>query len=100
MPLIRFEDISLDIGEQKILAEANVSIEAGERLCLIGRNGAGKSTTFKLITGQIEPDHGSVIYESKLIISQLEQSLPVSEDTTVREIIRSGLSKIELLLKN
>ena len=100
MPLIRFEDISLDIGEQKILTEANVSIEAGERLCLIGRNGAGKSTTFKLITGQIEPDHGSVIYESKLIISQLEQSLPVSEDTTVREIIRSGLSKIELLLKN
>lgn len=100
MPLIRFEDISLDIGEQKILTEANVSIEAGERLCLIGRNGAGKSTTFKLITGQIEPDTGSVIYESKLIISQLEQSLPVSEDTTVREIIRSGLSKIELLLKN
>ena len=100
MPLIRFEDISLDIGEQKILTEANVSIEAGERLCLIGRNGAGKSTTFKLITGQIEPDRGSVIYESKLIISQLEQSLPVSEDTTVREIIRSGLSKIELLLKN
>ena len=100
MPLIRFEDISLDIGEQKILTEANVSIETGERLCLIGRNGAGKSTTFKLITGQIEPDRGSVIYESKLIISQLEQSLPVSEDTTVREIIRSGLSKIELLLKN
>lgn len=100
MPLIRFEDISLDIGEQKILTEANVSIEAGERLCLIGRNGAGKSTTFKLITGQIEPDRGSVIYESKLIISQLEQSLPVPEDTTVREIIRSGLSKIELLLKN
>ena len=100
MPLIRFEDISLDIGEQKILTEANVSIEAGERLCLIGRNGAGKSTTFKLITGQIEPDRGSVIYESKLIISQLEQSLPVSEDTTVCEIIRSGLSKIELLLKN
>lgn len=100
MPLIRFEDISLDIGEQKILTEANVSIEAGERLCLTGRNGAGKSTTFKLITGQIEPDRGSVIYESKLIISQLEQSLPVPEDTTVREIIRSGLSKIELLLKN
>ena len=100
MPLIRFEDISLDIGEQKILTEANVSIEAGERLCLIGRNGAGKSTTFKLITGQIEPDRGSVIFESKLIISQLEQSLPISEDTTVHEIIRSGLSKIELLLKN
>ena len=100
MSLIRFEDISLEIGEQKILSEANLTIEAGERLCLIGRNGAGKSTTFKLIMGLIEPDRGSVIYESKLIISQLDQSLPVSEETTVREIIRSGLSNIELLLKN
>ena len=100
MSLMRFEDISLEIGEQKILSEANLTIEAGERLCLIGRNGAGKSTTFKLIMGLIEPDRGSVIYESKLIISQLDQSLPVSEETTVREIIRSGLSNIELLLKN
>ena len=100
MSLMRFEDISLEIGEQKILSEANLTIEAGERLCLIGRNGAGKSTTFKLIMGLIEPDRGSVIFESKLIISQLDQSLPISEETTVREIIRSGLSNIELLLKN
>ena len=100
MPLIRFEDISLDIGEQKILSKASLSIEAGERLCLIGRNGAGKSTTFKLITGQMEPDRGSVICESNVIISQLEQSLPVSEEITVREIIRSGLSEIESLLIN
>ena len=100
MSLIRFEDISFEIGEQKILSEANLAIEAGERLCLIGRNGAGKSTTFKLIMGLIEPDRGSVIFESKLIISQLEQSLPISEETTVRDVIRSGLSEIELLLTN
>ncbi|MFQ3333767.1 MAG: ATP-binding cassette subfamily F protein uup [Woeseiaceae bacterium] len=100
MSLIRFEDISFEIGEQKILSDANLAIEAGERLCLIGRNGAGKSTTFKLIMGLIEPDRGSVIFESKLIISQLEQSLPISEKTTVRDIIRSGLSEIELLLRN
>ena len=50
--------------------------------------------------GLIEPDRGSVIFESKLIISQLEQSLPISEETTVRDVIRSGLSEIELLLTN
>jgi ATP-binding cassette subfamily F protein uup len=100
MSLIRFEDISFEIGEQKILSDANLAIETGERLCLIGRNGAGKSTTFKLIMGLIEPDRGSVIFESKLIISQLEQSLPISEETTVRDVIRSGLSEIELLLTN
>ena len=58
MPLIRFEDISLDIGEQKILAEANVSIETGERLCLIGRNGAGKTTTVEILEGLREPTSG------------------------------------------
>ena len=52
MSLIRFEEISFEIGEQKILSEANLSIESGERLCLIGKNGAGKSTTFKLLMNQ------------------------------------------------
>ena len=56
MSLIRFEEVSLDFGDQKILTAADLSIEPGERVCLIGRNGAGKSTTFKMITGQIEPD--------------------------------------------
>lgn len=100
MSLIRFEEISFEIGEQKILSEANLSIESGERLCLIGKNGAGKSTTFKLLMNQIEPDQGSIIHDNALIISQLEQTLPESEEKSVREIIRSGLSEIELLLKN
>ena len=53
MSLIRFEEISFEIGEQKILSEANLRIDSGERLCLIGKNGAGKSKTFKLLMNQI-----------------------------------------------
>ena len=58
MSLLRFEDIRLDFGEQVILRDAEFSIEPGERICLIGRNGAGKSTTLKLITGELEADQG------------------------------------------
>ncbi|MDH4048906.1 MAG: ATP-binding cassette domain-containing protein [Gammaproteobacteria bacterium] len=98
MSLIRFEDLSLDFGEQKILTGAEFAIEPGERICLIGRNGAGKSTTLKLITGQLEPDHGEVVRKSGLVISQLAQSLPEEMHQRVHDVVRSGLTGIQALL--
>ena len=98
MPLLRFDDISLDFGEQMILRDAEFSIDAGERVCLIGRNGAGKSTTFKLITGQLEPDRGEITARQDLIVSQLEQTLPEAMDQHVTDVVRSGLTQIEALL--
>jgi ATP-binding cassette subfamily F protein uup len=99
MSLFRFEEVSLEFGDQKILTQADFAVEAGERVCLIGRNGAGKSTTLKLITGELEPDSGEVITKSGLIISQLAQSLPEAIDKQVREVVYSGLSEIQLLLE-
>ena len=98
MTLIRFEEISLDFGDQMILREADLAIEPGERVCLIGRNGAGKSTTFKLITGDIDCDRGEIVRKSGLVVSQLEQSLPAAEDLPVRDVVRSGLVGIQTLL--
>jgi ATP-binding cassette subfamily F protein uup len=99
MSLIRFEDVSLDFGEQKILTGADLAIEPGERICLIGRNGAGKSTTFKLITGELEPDRGELVPTSGLVVSQLAQTIPDSMDMAVSDVVRSGLAEIELLLE-
>ncbi len=99
MSLLRFEEVSLEFGEQKILTQAELAIEPGERVCLIGRNGAGKSTTLKLIIGEIEPDSGEVIAKSGLVVSQLAQSLPEAVDMQVRDVVRSGLAGIQLLLE-
>ena len=99
MSLLRFEDISLEFGDQLILRNAEFSIESGERVCLIGRNGAGKSTTLKLIMGTLEPDRGEIIAKDGLIVSQLEQTLPEGMDMPVTDVIRSGLTRIEALLK-
>ena len=98
MALLRFEEISLAFGELKILREADFSIETGERVCLIGRNGAGKSTTLKLITGELEPDHGDIVRGSNLVVSQLDQTLPEAMDQPVHDVVRSGLRDIERLL--
>jgi len=78
---------------------SNSSIEPGERVCLIGRNGAGKSTTLRLITGEIEHDRGKIVRSSNLVISELAQSLPEALDQPVRDVVRSGLTAIEKLLE-
>jgi ATP-binding cassette subfamily F protein uup len=67
-------------------------------VCLIGRNGAGKSTTFKLITGEMEVDAGEIVPITGLVVSQLAQSLPDAMDLGVREVVKSGLIGIQALL--
>jgi ATP-binding cassette subfamily F protein uup len=99
MSLLRFDDVTLEFGDQKILTNAGLAIETGERVCLIGRNGAGKSTTLKLIMGSIEPDRGEIVRSANLVVSQLEQTLPEALDHTVHDIVRSGLIDIEKLLE-
>jgi len=99
MSLLRFDEVSLEFGELKILREADFSIETGERVCLIGRNGAGKSTTLKLISGDLEPDRGEIVRGQTLVISQLAQTLPEAMDQRVRDVVRSGLNDIEALLE-
>ncbi len=98
MTLLRFDEISLEFGDQLILRDADLAIEPGERVCLIGRNGAGKSTTLKLISGEIEADRGEIVRKTDLVVSQLAQSLPDAKDTIVRDVVRGGLADIETLL--
>jgi ATP-binding cassette subfamily F protein uup len=98
MTLVRFDAVTLAFGEQTILKDADFAIESGERVCLIGRNGAGKSTTLRLITGQVEPDSGEIVPGAHLVVSQLEQTLPEALPQPVREVVRSGLADIERLL--
>ena len=99
MSLIRFDEVSLAFGDHVILREADLAIEPGERVCLIGRNGAGKSTTLKLIAGELEHDSGDIVQNSNLVVSQLAQTLPEAMDTPVRDIVRAGLTDIEKLLE-
>ncbi|MDZ7644855.1 MAG: ATP-binding cassette domain-containing protein [Woeseiaceae bacterium] len=98
MSLIRFNDVSLDFGEQKILDKATLSLEGGERVCLIGRNGSGKSTTLRLIAGEIDPDRGEIVRADNLTISQLGQSLPDAASLTVDDVVRGGLHDVQVLL--
>ena len=99
MSLVRMDRVSLDFGAHKLLRETDFSIDAGERVCLVGRNGAGKTSMLKLVAGEIEPDRGDVVRQAELCISQLEQGLTIDMAATVSEFVAQGLSEIEQLCR-
>ncbi len=92
--LLSFEDVSLEFGEVTILRHANFALSDGERVCLIGRNGAGKSTMLKLAAGTQLPDHGAIKRKSDLHVAQLDQTLPDALERTVREFVGDGLARV------
>jgi ATP-binding cassette subfamily F protein uup len=91
-PLVRFDAVSVSFGEQRVLVDADLAIEPGERVCLIGRNGAGKSTTLKLITGLQEPDGGTVEMPRQLRWSLLEQKLADESAELVEDYVAKGMA--------
>ena len=97
MALINLKNIHLAFGVAPILDGVDLSIEAGERVCLIGRNGEGKSTLFKLIDGRIVPDSGEVIINSSVKVAMLEQDVPESSGR-ILDIVMGGDKKTADLL--
>jgi len=95
MPLVRFDDVSLEYGDNPLLIHADLTVEPGERVCLIGRNGAGKTSLLKLITRETQPDHGEIEYQSDLRISKLEQSLPEDTEHSVQQVVADGLATVK-----
>ena len=100
MPLLRVTDLSLAYGHHVLLEQANMQFYKGDRICLVGRNGAGKSTFMKLIEGVIKPDSGSLWQRPSLRIARLEQELPKADKQTVMQVVSSGLQEIgDLMLE-
>jgi ABC transport system ATP-binding/permease protein len=97
--LLRFDQVSLRFGDQVILSGADFVIEPGERVCLIGRNGAGKTSLLKLISGTLAPDDGAVQARADLRVSRLEQTMPEDLELTVRDSVTDGLAPVRALVE-
>ncbi|MFT3931468.1 MAG: ATP-binding cassette domain-containing protein [Spongiibacteraceae bacterium] len=97
MSLLRLQRVSLHYGEQVVLDQVDLQIERGERVCLVGRNGVGKSTLLRLIENEIKPDGGEVVCAPMLRIARLEQE-PTAAGRTVYEEVASGIADVAQLL--
>lgn len=101
MPIIKLENITLDFGHGALLDKAELQITSKDKICLVGRNGTGKTSLLKLIQGKIQPDSGNLWLKSHLRIATLEQEIPNNlEDYTIFDLVSSGIEHIGNLLKD
>lgn len=98
MAYITLRDIHLAFGGPALLDGAQFNLERGERVCLIGRNGEGKSTLLKLIEGSLLPDSGEVSIQNGIRITMLTQDVPMSSGI-VADIVAEGAGKAAEVLK-
>jgi ATP-binding cassette subfamily F protein uup len=93
MAILSLRNVSLAFGGPRLLDGVELQIEPGERVCLMGRNGEGKSTLLRLIRGEIEPDDGEVIRQQGLRVSLLPQDVPDGRAGTVMDQVAAGLDE-------
>ncbi|TCB72291.1 ATP-binding cassette domain-containing protein [Acinetobacter sp. ANC 4216] len=98
MAYITLRDVQLAFGGPSLLDGANFNLERGERVCLIGRNGEGKSTLLKLIEGSLLPDSGEVSLQNGITISMLAQDVPM-DSGKVADIVAEGAGEAAEVLK-
>ncbi len=98
MPLLSLDRISVAFGHLPLLDDVSLQIEARERVCVIGRNGTGKSTLLRLLAGDQAPDNGSIWLQPGLRRARLEQDVPLSSGQSVFEAVAEGLGEIKSLV--
>ncbi len=90
MALVILKNVTMSFGGPALLEAADWQIERGERICLIGRNGTGKTTLLRLIHGELSPDSGMITKAQGLKTALLPQEVPLDLDGTVYDIVSSG----------
>ncbi|MCE5341368.1 MAG: ATP-binding cassette domain-containing protein [Planctomycetaceae bacterium] len=98
MAVIGMQDVSIGFGGRPLLENINIQINAGDRICLLGRNGVGKTTFMKLIAGEVIPEKGDVSRSPKMSITCLMQDVPGNLKGTVFELVSEGLGECGRLL--
>ncbi|MCU1732783.1 MULTISPECIES: ATP-binding cassette domain-containing protein [unclassified Pseudomonas] len=98
MTLLKFSDVSLAFGTMPLLDKVSWQIARGERVCIIGRNGTGKSSMMRLVKGDQKADDGEIWRAPGLKIGELPQELPVADDRTVFDVVAEGLAGVGALL--
>jgi ABC transport system ATP-binding/permease protein len=98
MPIFHAKNLSLAFGDVKLLDAIDFSIDAGERIALVGRNGTGKSSLLKIIAGQIKPDDGEAARSSTLKLAYVPQEPTFDASQTIFEAVAAGLGQVSKLL--
>ena len=91
MAMVGMREVCWGFGEAPLLENVTFWIEKGERVCLVGRNGTGKTTLLKLLSGEMLPDSGDIWRRPDASVAALMQDVPAGFDGTVFEVVAAGL---------
>src|SRR3546814_17672149 len=91
-PLLILRDIQLTFGGTPLLDGAELSVNAGDRLCLVGRNGSGKSTLLKVAAGMVQADRGDRVVQSGVTMRYLPQAPDLSGVPATLSYVLDGRS--------
>ncbi len=94
MPLVSLRSVTLSYGHPPLLEGVSFELERGERVCLIGRNGTGKSTLLRLLAGEVQPDSGEVWVREGATIARLTQEVPAGTTGRVFDLVAAGLGEL------
>jgi len=94
MPLLKVSTLHLQYGEQLIFDDVTLQLDVGDRVCVVGRNGVGKSTLLKVIAGDTSADSGTVWHRSSVSVASLAQDLPELTDATVFDFVAGGVDDL------
>tara|TARA_R110001592_G_scaffold1470_2_gene8817 strand:+ start:11462 stop:13408 length:1947 start_codon:yes stop_codon:yes gene_type:complete len=94
MSIVRLENVSLAYGLRPLLDNVNFAIEEKQKICLLGRNGEGKSSLMSLLIKTTLPDSGEVNFQKGVKVGALLQSLPDADDRTVYDLVAEGLDEL------
>jgi ABC transport system ATP-binding/permease protein len=98
MPLVTLDRVSVAYGHVPLLDDASLQVEPGERVCVIGRNGTGKSTLLNVLAGTPPPDAGRVWTQPDLRIGRLAQDAPFLDERPVFDVVADGLGDLASLV--
>jgi len=98
MPLLSLHQLSLSLGGPVLLDRVELAVNKGERLCLVGRNGMGKSTLLRVILGEMKPDSGEIRRDAGLRIAALPQQVPENFHGSVYDNVAAGLGDLGALI--
>ena len=100
MALISYRNLSISFGGPLLLDDVGISIEKKERICLLGRNGEGKSTLLRILSGQIEADKGESERVPDFRVAKLDQEIPNGVEGSVFDVVAQGLGKKADILRS
>ena len=92
--LISASEITVRYNDRMVLDSTTIGIQEGERLGLVGRNGAGKTTILRILAGLQQPDSGVVARQKDLVVSYLPQDFMLDASKNVVENIRDGAKPV------